>query len=132
MASFAPKAHRVDVELSHERNPRESQTSAEVEITVRGQGPVIRAEASARSRRPRWTSRSASCWSGCAGPMTRQGAPRPARARDAAPGRAETWPRQRVDVEVTVTPWRTGRAAPTRTVPDRWTQLRRGAGEARW
>lgn len=44
---LAPKATRADVELSHERNPRQASTSEKVEITVRGKGPVIRAEASA-------------------------------------------------------------------------------------
>ena len=44
---LAPKAQRADVELSHERNPRQSQNCEKVEITVRGKGPVIRAEASA-------------------------------------------------------------------------------------
>jgi len=44
---LAPKAQRADVELSHERNPRQSPTSEKVEITLRGKGPVIRAEASA-------------------------------------------------------------------------------------
>ncbi len=43
--SLAPKAHRVDVELSHERNPRQAASSERVEITVRGKGPVVRAEA---------------------------------------------------------------------------------------
>jgi len=43
--SLAPKAHRVDVELSHERNPRQASSSERVEITVRGKGPVVRAEA---------------------------------------------------------------------------------------
>jgi ribosomal subunit interface protein len=47
IGQLAPRAHRVDVELSHERNPRQSQTSQKVEITVRDKGPVIRAEASA-------------------------------------------------------------------------------------
>ncbi len=47
IGQLAPKAHRTDVELSHERNPRQSQTCEKVEITVRGKGPVIRAEASA-------------------------------------------------------------------------------------
>jgi ribosomal subunit interface protein len=47
IAQLAPKAHRTDVELSHERNPRQSQNCEKVEITVRGKGPVIRAEASA-------------------------------------------------------------------------------------
>ena len=47
IAQLAPRAHRVDVELSHERNPRQAQTCRKVEITVRDKGPVIRAEASA-------------------------------------------------------------------------------------
>jgi ribosomal subunit interface protein len=47
IGQLAPKAQRIDVELSHEKNPRQSQTCERVEITVRGKGPVIRAEASA-------------------------------------------------------------------------------------
>jgi ribosomal subunit interface protein len=47
VGQLAPKAHRTDVELSHEKNPRQAQTCEKVEITVRGKGPVIRAEASA-------------------------------------------------------------------------------------
>ena len=47
IGQLAPKAQRTDVELSHERNPRQSQNCEKVEITVRGKGPVIRAEASA-------------------------------------------------------------------------------------
>ncbi|MDQ1289060.1 MAG: hypothetical protein QG622_2626 [Actinomycetota bacterium] len=46
VAQLAPKVQRADVELSHERNPRQAQTSEKVEITLRGKGPVIRAEAS--------------------------------------------------------------------------------------
>jgi ribosomal subunit interface protein len=46
IGQLAPKAHRADVELSHERNPRQSQNCERVEITLRGKGPVIRAEAS--------------------------------------------------------------------------------------
>jgi ribosomal subunit interface protein len=46
ISQLAPKVQRADVELSHERNPRQSQTSEKVEITLRGKGPVIRAEAS--------------------------------------------------------------------------------------
>jgi ribosomal subunit interface protein len=44
---LAPKAQRADVEWSHERNPRQTPTCERVEITLRGKGPVIRAEASA-------------------------------------------------------------------------------------
>jgi len=47
VGQLAPKAHRADVELSHERNPRQTQISEKVEITLRGKGPVIRAEARA-------------------------------------------------------------------------------------
>jgi ribosomal subunit interface protein len=47
IGQLAPRAHRVDVELSHERNPRQAQVSEKVEITVRAKGPVIRAEACA-------------------------------------------------------------------------------------
>jgi ribosomal subunit interface protein len=47
IGQLAPKAQRTDVELSHEKNPRQSQTCERVEITVRGKGPVIRAEARA-------------------------------------------------------------------------------------
>ena len=47
VGQLAPKAQRADVELSHERNPRQSPTCEKVEITLRGKGPVIRAEASA-------------------------------------------------------------------------------------
>jgi ribosomal subunit interface protein len=47
VSQLAPRAHRVDVELSHERNPRQAQTSEKVEITVRVRGPVVRAEACA-------------------------------------------------------------------------------------
>ena len=47
VGALAPKAQRADVEWSHERNPRQSATCEKVEITLRGKGPVIRAEASA-------------------------------------------------------------------------------------
>jgi ribosomal subunit interface protein len=47
VSQFAPSAYRIDVELSHERNPRQSSHCERVEITVRGKGPVIRAEACA-------------------------------------------------------------------------------------
>jgi ribosomal subunit interface protein len=38
------KILRVDVELFHEKNPRQSASCQRVEITLRGKGPVIRAE----------------------------------------------------------------------------------------
>ncbi|MFN8077218.1 MAG: ribosome-associated translation inhibitor RaiA [Kineosporiaceae bacterium] len=45
VAQLAPRAQRLDVEVSHEPNPRQSQICKKVEITVRDRGPVIRAEA---------------------------------------------------------------------------------------
>jgi ribosomal subunit interface protein len=47
VSQFTPSAYRIDVELSHERNPRQSNTCERVEITVRDKGPVVRAEACA-------------------------------------------------------------------------------------
>jgi ribosomal subunit interface protein len=44
------KAVRVDVEVSEERNPRQSDHRERVELTVRSRGPAIRAEASADDR----------------------------------------------------------------------------------
>ncbi|MFP5336658.1 MAG: ribosome hibernation-promoting factor, HPF/YfiA family [Actinomycetes bacterium] len=42
---LAPRAHRVDVEISHEHNRRQASQCERVELTVRDKGPVIRAEA---------------------------------------------------------------------------------------
>ena len=44
---LSPRLQRIDVELSHETNPRQSDTCDRVELTVRAKGPVIRAEACA-------------------------------------------------------------------------------------
>jgi ribosomal subunit interface protein len=44
------KAIRVDVEVSQERNPRQSARRERVELTIRSRGPVIRAEAAADDR----------------------------------------------------------------------------------
>jgi ribosomal subunit interface protein len=41
------KIIRVDVELYHERNPRQSSSCQRVEITCKSRGPVVRAEACA-------------------------------------------------------------------------------------
>ncbi|SFE25249.1 SSU ribosomal protein S30P/sigma 54 modulation protein [Actinopolyspora alba] len=41
------KAMRADVELRHERNPRQAKNCQRVEITLKGRGPAVRAEASA-------------------------------------------------------------------------------------
>jgi ribosomal subunit interface protein len=43
------RVFHVDVELFHEKNPRQSALCQRVEITVRGKGPVIRAEACAET-----------------------------------------------------------------------------------
>ncbi|MBW6432427.1 ribosome-associated translation inhibitor RaiA [Actinoplanes hulinensis] len=45
---YDQKLMRADVELFHERNPRQSDICQRVEITVRTKGPVVRAEAQAQ------------------------------------------------------------------------------------
>jgi ribosomal subunit interface protein len=50
VSQLAPMARRVDVEVTHENNPRLSGISERVELTVRAKGPVIRAEAAADDR----------------------------------------------------------------------------------
>lgn len=47
VAKLAPKAFRVDVEVSRERNPRMAEICDRVELTCISPGPVIRAEAAA-------------------------------------------------------------------------------------
>ncbi|HEY0869935.1 MAG TPA: ribosome-associated translation inhibitor RaiA [Acidothermaceae bacterium] len=47
VVKLAPKAFRVDVEVSRERNPRMSEICERVELTCVSPGPVIRAEAAA-------------------------------------------------------------------------------------
>jgi ribosomal subunit interface protein len=42
---YDQKIQRIDVELFHERNPRQSERCQHVEITCVGRGPVVRAEA---------------------------------------------------------------------------------------
>jgi ribosomal subunit interface protein len=44
------KVIRVDVEVSQERNPRQSNRRERVELTIHSRGPVIRAEAAADDR----------------------------------------------------------------------------------
>src|SRR5437763_8648517 len=44
------KAIRVDVEVTTERNPRQSDRRERVELTIASRGPVIRAEAAADDR----------------------------------------------------------------------------------
>lgn len=50
LENLAPTAQRIDVEVTHESNPRMAEISERVELTVRGKGPVVRAEASADDR----------------------------------------------------------------------------------
>ncbi|MBD8080716.1 ribosome hibernation-promoting factor, HPF/YfiA family [Cellulosimicrobium arenosum] len=47
---LSPSAQRVDVEVTHENNPRLSGVRERVELTVRAKGPVVRAEAAADDR----------------------------------------------------------------------------------
>lgn len=46
---YDPKIARIEVELAHEGNPRQSKTKQRVQVTVVGRGPAVRAEASADS-----------------------------------------------------------------------------------
>ncbi|PZR51535.1 ribosome-associated translation inhibitor RaiA [Xylanimonas oleitrophica] len=50
ITQLAPTAQRVDVEVTHEANPKLADVSERVELTVRAKGPVIRAEAAADDR----------------------------------------------------------------------------------
>jgi ribosomal subunit interface protein len=47
---LAPRAQRIDVEVTHERNPRQAESAERVELTVVDKGPAIRAEACADDR----------------------------------------------------------------------------------
>ncbi|MGO1318356.1 MAG: ribosome hibernation-promoting factor, HPF/YfiA family [Cellulomonadaceae bacterium] len=47
VSQLAPRAQRIDVEVTHENNPRLAEVSERIELTVRDKGPVIRAEAAA-------------------------------------------------------------------------------------
>jgi ribosomal subunit interface protein len=47
IAKLDSRAIRVDVEVSAERNPRQSDRRERVELTIRSRGPAIRAEAAA-------------------------------------------------------------------------------------
>jgi ribosomal subunit interface protein len=47
---FDHKVIRIDVELSRETNPRRSEQSDRIELTVHSKGPVVRAEAAADDR----------------------------------------------------------------------------------
>ena len=45
------KLIRIDVELLHEPNPRQSAACQRVEITAKSRGPVVRSEACAKLER---------------------------------------------------------------------------------
>lgn len=47
---LAPRAQRIDVEITHERNPRLADRAERVELTVLDRGPTVRAEAAAADR----------------------------------------------------------------------------------
>ena len=50
LAKLDSRAMRVDVEVSKERNSRQSDRRERVELTIRSRGPLIRAEAAAEDR----------------------------------------------------------------------------------
>lgn len=50
VGQLQPYAQRVDVEVTHEANPRMAEVAERVELTLRAKGPVVRAEASASDR----------------------------------------------------------------------------------
>ncbi len=50
VTQYYARAQRIDVELTHERNPRQADTTERIELTVFGKGPIIRAEASSSDR----------------------------------------------------------------------------------
>ena len=50
LSKLDQKVVRIDVEVSKERNPRQSDRRERVELTIRSRGPAIRAEAAADDR----------------------------------------------------------------------------------
>ncbi len=50
VTQLAPRTQRIDVEITSEESARQADEREVVEITVRGKGPVIRAEAAADDR----------------------------------------------------------------------------------
>src|SRR2546429_1066844 len=104
ITKLAHKAIRVDVEVSAERNPRQSGRRERVELTIVSRGPAIRAEASAddrfaaldralakleeRLRRSGDRRKSARHGASQAGPIPRPRAAAAAAGPAAAPGRA--------------------------------------------
>jgi ribosomal subunit interface protein len=50
LTKYDERLSRIDVEVTHESNPRLAAEAERVEITARSKGPVIRAEAAAQDR----------------------------------------------------------------------------------
>ena len=50
LGKYDNRMSRIDVEVTHESNPRQASEAERVEITTRTKGPVIRAEAAAPDR----------------------------------------------------------------------------------
>jgi ribosomal subunit interface protein len=50
VGQLQPYAQRVDVEVTHEANPRMADVAERVELTLRAKGPIVRAEAAASDR----------------------------------------------------------------------------------
>ncbi|MGP7959899.1 ribosome hibernation-promoting factor, HPF/YfiA family [Sanguibacter sp. A247] len=50
VSQLAPRAQRIEVEVTEEKNPRLADVRERVELTVRDKGPVVRAEAAADDR----------------------------------------------------------------------------------
>ena len=50
LTKYDDRLSRIDVEVTHESNPRLAAEAERVEITARSKGPVIRAEAAAQDR----------------------------------------------------------------------------------
>ena len=110
ITKLAHKAIRVDVEVSAERNPRQSGRRERVELTILSRGPAIRAEAAAddrfaaldralakleerlrRSRDRRKAARHSGQASRLPGPRSGGGAARAAAGAAAAPTETSPW-----------------------------------------
>jgi Holliday junction resolvase-like predicted endonuclease len=63
---YDQKLIRADVELFHERNPRQSDTCQRVEITVMTRGPSSAPRPAPKTSTPPWTWPSPSSTDGCA------------------------------------------------------------------
>ncbi len=50
LEKHAHSVHRVDVEVTQERNPRQADRAVRIQLTVHSRGPVVRAEAAAEDK----------------------------------------------------------------------------------